>query len=77
MLGRHSDIQEVHLRDLGEVDSWALVNTLSLNFQSLSRDILTRLLITTATRVWQIKKPNNLYDENQDAYEKNHRTLPW
>lgn len=50
MLGRHSDIQEVHLCDLEEVNSW--VNSLSLNFQSLSEDILTRLLITTAMRFW-------------------------
>ena len=25
MLGRHSDIQELHLCDLGEVNSWALI----------------------------------------------------
>lgn len=60
MLGRHSDIQEVHSRDPGEVDSWALVNRLSLNFQSLCGDILTRLRIATAMRLWEIKKPNDL-----------------
>lgn len=27
MLGRHSDIQEVHLCNLGEVDTWALVKS--------------------------------------------------
>lgn len=51
MLDRHSDIQEVHLCDPGEVDSWALVNSLRLNFQSLPGDILTRLVITTAKRL--------------------------
>lgn len=82
MLGRHSDIQEVHLCDLREVDSWGLVNSLSLNFQSLSGDTLTRLLIPTAMRFWQKKKPNDLKDKIQDNYEKNYRNLvlvelPW
>lgn len=35
---RHSDSQEVHLCDLGEIDSCALVNSLSLNFQSFCGD---------------------------------------
>lgn len=35
---RHTDIQEVHLCDLGEIDCWAPVNSLSLNFQSFGAD---------------------------------------
>lgn len=76
------DVWEVHLCDLGEVDYWALVNSLSLNFQSLCGDIHTRLVITTAMRFWKMQKPNIVWDKAQDIYEKLYRnlvlvTLPW
>lgn len=75
MQDSHSDVQQVHLCDLGEVDYWALVNNLSLNFQSLCGDILTRLVITTPMRFWKMQKPNILWDKTHNIYEKHCRNL--